>query len=136
MVGIAHRTYSTTFANDTPRIALATFSAMKARRTGLVVEWVVEEDARRILLSSPSGAGRVGATARGRALGTELAPPLAPSQGCEQETTVAGDAEATAQGRALGTELAPPLALSQGREQETPMTRYEGMSRTNHLGAF
>ena len=58
MVGIAHRTYSTTFANDTPRIALATFSAMKARRTGLVVEWVVEEDARRILLSSPSGAGR------------------------------------------------------------------------------
>ena len=57
MVGIAYRTYSTTFANDTPRIALATFSAMKARRTGLVVEWVVEEDARRILLSSPSGAG-------------------------------------------------------------------------------
>ena len=56
MVGIAHRTYSN-MANDTPRIALATFSAMKARRTGLVVEWVVEEDARRILLSSPSGTG-------------------------------------------------------------------------------
>ena len=30
---------------------------MKARRTGLVVEWVVEEDARRILLSSPPGTG-------------------------------------------------------------------------------
>ena len=30
---------------------------MKAQRTGLVVEWVVEEDARRILLSSPPGTG-------------------------------------------------------------------------------
>ena len=133
---------------------------MKARRTGLVVEWVVEEDARQILLSSPPGtgcersvssllseprheAGRLGrrllllslpvrdasrrrrpqrrrsdgtrpgawdgdfsssrsqsgmragdddgATARGRALGMEFVPPphLAPSQGCEQGTTMA-----------------------------------------------
>ena len=46
--------------------------------------------------------GRVGATARGRALGTEPSPPLAPSHGCEQETTVAGDDGATARGRALG----------------------------------
>ena len=29
------------------------------------------------------------ATARGRALGTEPSPPLAPSQGCEQGTTMA-----------------------------------------------
>ena len=93
------------------------------------MEWVVEEDARRILLSSPPGAVcersisscRVGATARGQAPGTEsplfslpvrdasrrrrpprrrgdgrrpgardgVSPPLAPSQGCEQETTSA-----------------------------------------------
>ena len=42
--------------DDTPRIALAAFPAMK---DGL--EWVVEEDARRILLSSPPRAGcRIG----------------------------------------------------------------------------
>ena len=44
----------------------------------------------------PASSGHVEATARGGALGTELAPPLAPSQGCEQETTVAGDDGATA----------------------------------------
>ena len=108
---------------------MATFSAMEARRTGPVVEWVVEEDARRILLSSPPRAVcersisscRFGAKARGRALGMEspllslpvrdvsrrrrpqrrrsdgtrpdagdgVSPPLAPSQGCEQGTTMA-----------------------------------------------
>ena len=159
---------------------------MKARRTGLVVEWVVEEDARRILLSSPSGAGcersiigscrsdgtrpgswdgacpsprsqlgmRAGDDGRGRRQsdgtrpgardgafpllslpvrdasrrrrsretterrheagrsGWSLPPPLTPSQGCEQETPITRDDEATARGRALGTELAPPLAPS------------------------
>ena len=60
------------------------------------------------------------ATARGRALGTEPSPPLAPSQGCEQETTTAETTTAeTARGRALGTEPSPPLAPSQGCEQET-----------------
>ena len=52
---------------------------MEARGTGSVMEWVVEEDARLILLSSPPGAVcersisscRFGATARGRALGME-----------------------------------------------------------------
>ena len=97
------------------------------------MEWVVEEDARRILLSSPPGtvcersisSRRFGATARGRALGMEspllslpvrdasrrrrpqrrqsegtrpgagdgVSPPLAPSQGCEQETTTAETTE-------------------------------------------
>ena len=52
---------------------------MEARRTGPVVEWVIEEDARRILLSSPPGtvcerstsSCRFGATARGQVLGME-----------------------------------------------------------------
>ena len=113
---------------------------MKARRTGLVVDWVVEEDARRILLSSPPGTGcersvsscRFGATARGRALGAEPSPPLAPSQGCEQETTIARDDGATARGRALGTEPSPPLAPSQGCEQET--TTPETTERRHEAG--
>ena len=107
---------------------------MKARRTGLVVEWVVEEDARQILLSSPPGtvcersisSCRVEATARDQALGTEPSPPLAPSQGCEQETTIVRDDGATARGRALGTEPSPPLAPSQGCEQETTIARDDG----------
>ena len=53
----------------------------------------------------------------------EPSPPLAPSQGCEQETTIARDDEATARGRALGTEPSPPLAPSQGCEQETTIAR-------------
>ena len=152
------------------------------------MEWVFEEDARRILLSSSPGAVcersisscRVGATARGRAPGTEspllslpvrdasrrrrpprrrgdctrpgardgVSPPLAPSQGCEQETTSAEMTgrrhEAGRQGWSLpssrsqsgrrrlprrrgdgtrpGAEcvfFSPPLAPSQGCEQET-----------------
>ena len=137
---------------------------MKARRIGLVVEWVVEEDARRILLSSPPGRlGRSlpllslpvrdastrrrprrrrsdgtrpgawegafpssrsqsgmragdddrrddGATARGRALGTESSPPLAPSQGCDQETTLERQHEA---GR-LGWSFSPPSSSQSG----------------------
>ena len=123
---------------------------MKARRTGLVVEWVVEEDARRILLSSPAGTGCErsifvscrsdgtrpgagdgafpssrsqsgmragdddlrddGATARGRALGTEPSPPLAPSQGCEQETTTSEATERQHEAGRLGRSL-PLLSL-------------------------
>ena len=69
---------------------------------------------------------RVEATARGRALGTELSPPLAPSQGCEQEMTIARDDGPTARGRALGKEPSPPLAPSQGCEQETTIARDDG----------
>ena len=91
---------------------------MKARRTGPVVEWVVEEDARRILLSSPTGtvcersisSCRFGATARGRALGMESSPPLAPSQGCEQETTTTETMERRHEAGRLGWSL-PLLSL-------------------------
>ena len=91
---------------------------MKARRTGPVVEWVVEEDARRILLSSPPGTGcersisscRFEATARGRALGMKSSPPLAPSQGCEQETTTAETTKRRHEAGRLGRSL-PLLSL-------------------------
>ena len=53
---------------------------------------------------------RVKATARGRALGTEPSPPLAPSQVCEQETTIVRDNEAMARGRVLGRSF-PLLSL-------------------------
>ena len=73
---------------------------------------------------------RVEATARGRALGTEPSPPLAPSQGCEQETTITRGDGATARGRALGTE--PPLlslpvrdASRRRRSPETTERRHE-----------
>ena len=56
MVGIAHRTYSTTLTTTHRGLRWQRFPAMK---DGL--EWVVEEDARRILLSSPPRAGcRIG----------------------------------------------------------------------------
>ena len=67
--------------DNTPRIALAAFSAMEARGAGSVTGWVVEEDARLILLSPPPGAvcewsissrRDDGATARGRAPPTEF----------------------------------------------------------------
>ena len=48
-----------------------------------------------------------------------VSPPLATSQGCEQETTSAGDDWATARGRA--PECVSPLAPSQGCEQGTTM---------------
>ena len=81
--------------------------------------------------------GDDGATARGRALGMEPSPPLAPSQGCEQETTNGDDDGATARGRVLGMEFSPPpLAPSQGCEQGTTMAVPQGTSGTNKLGAF
>ena len=51
-----------------------------------------------------------GATARGRALGMESSPPLAPSQGCEQETTTERQHEA---GR-LGWSLFPSSRSQSG----------------------
>ena len=68
---------------------------MEARGAGPVTEWVVEEDARRILLSPPPGAFGERSVLWRRGEGTragamdEVSPPLAPSQGCEQETTSA-----------------------------------------------
>ena len=81
---------------------------MEARGTGSVMEWVVEEDARRILLSSPLGAVCERSISSCRGDGTRpgardgVSPPLAPSQGCEQETT---SAETTGRRIELG---APP----------------------------
>ena len=51
-----------------------------------------------------------GAMARGRALGMESSPPLAPSRGCEQETTTERRHEA---GR-LGWSLPPPSRSQSG----------------------
>ena len=68
---------------------------MEARGAGPVNEWVVEEDARLILLSPPPGAFGERSMSSLRGDGTRLgpmdgvSPPLAPSQGCEQETTSA-----------------------------------------------
>ena len=68
---------------------------MEARGAGPVTEWVVEEDARRILLSPPPGAFGERSMSSPRGDGTRpgamdgVSPPLAPSQGCEQETTSA-----------------------------------------------
>ena len=53
---------------------------MPARGAGPVTGWVVEEDARRILLSPPPGTGRERSMSSLRGDG---------SQGCEQETTSA-----------------------------------------------
>ena len=66
---------------------------MEARGAGPVTEWVVEEDARLILLSPPPGAVCERSMSSCRGDGTRpgamdgVFPPLAPSQGCEQETT-------------------------------------------------
>ena len=68
---------------------------MEARGAGPVTEWVVEEDARRILLSPPPGAFGERSMSSRRGDGTRpgamdgVSPPLAPNQGCEQETTSA-----------------------------------------------
>ena len=68
---------------------------MEARGAGPVTEWVVEEDARLILLSPPPGAFGERSKSSRRGDGTRpgamdgVSPPLAPSQGCEQETTSA-----------------------------------------------
>ena len=50
----------------------------------------------------------------------EVSPPLAPSQGCEQETTSAGMTGDGTRPSAMH-KVSPPLAPSQGREQETTM---------------
>ena len=89
---------------------------MEARGAGPVTEWVVEEDARLILLSPPPGAVRERSISLCWGDGTRpgvrdgVSPPLAPSQGCEQETTCAEDVRATARGRAPWTE-SPLLSL-------------------------
>ena len=68
---------------------------MEARGAGPVTEWVVEEDARRILLSPPPGAFGERSMSSRRGDGTRPgvldggSPPLSPNQGCEQETTPA-----------------------------------------------
>ena len=68
---------------------------MEARGAGPVNEWVVEEDARLILLSPPPGAfgERSTSSRRGDSMRPGpmdgVSPSLAPSQGCEQETTSA-----------------------------------------------
>ena len=68
---------------------------MEARGPGPVTEWVVEEDARRILLSPQPGPFRERSVLSRRGDSTRpgamdgVSPPLAPSQGCEQETTSA-----------------------------------------------
>ena len=89
---------------------------MEARGAGPVNEWVVEEDARLILLSPPPGAVCERSMSSCRGDGTRLgamdgvSPPLTPSQGCEQETTSAEDDGAMARGRAPWTEF-PLLSL-------------------------
>ena len=112
---------------------------MEARGSGSVTEWVVEEDARLILLSPPPGAVCERSISSCRGDGTRpgamdgVFPPLAPSQGCEQETTSAEDDGATARGRAPECVFPPPLAPSQGCEQGTTMAvprRYDGDEQT------
>ena len=77
---------------------------MEARGAGPVTEWVVEEDARLILLSPPPGVVWERSMSSCRGDGTRLGamdevfPPLASSQGCEQETTSAKDDGTTARG--------------------------------------
>ena len=101
---------------------------MEARGAGRVTKWVVEEDARLILLSPPPGAVCERSMSSCRGDGTRLgamdgvSPPLAPSQGCEQETTSAEDDGATARGRAPGMEF-PLLSLpvrDASRRQRSP----------------
>ena len=89
---------------------------MEARGASPVTEWVVEEDARLILLSPPPGAVCERSMSSCRGDGTRLgamdrvSPPLAPSQGCEQETTSAEDDGGMARGWAPGTK-SPLLSL-------------------------
>ena len=111
---------------------------MEARGAGPVTEWVVEEDARLILLSPPSGAVCERSMSSCRGDGTKpgardgVSPPLALSQGCEQETT---SAEMTGRRGEVGRQsvFPPPLAPSQGCEQGTTMVvpgRYSGDAQT------
>ena len=116
---------------------------MEARGTGSVMEWVVEEDARRILLSSPPGAVcersisscHFGATARGRALGMGfplLSLPVRDASRGRRPPRRRGD------GTRLGAEdgVSPPLAPSQGCEQGTTMAvprGYEGDKRIRSI---
>ena len=104
------------------------------------MEWVVEEDARRILLSSPPGAVcersisscRFGATARGRAPGTEsplLSLPVRDVSRRRRPPRRGGDS--TRPGG--GVWLSPPLAPSQGCEQGT--TSAETTGRRHEAGA-
>ena len=87
---------------------------MEARGAGPVTEWVVEEDARLILLSPPPGAVRERSISLCRGDGTRpgamdrVSPPLAPSQGCEQETTSAETTGRRHEAGRQGTTMAVP----------------------------
>ena len=132
---------------------------MEARGTGSVMEWVVEEDAMRILLSSPSGAVcersisscHFGATARGRA-GDDvhrddgaMARGRAPEYGFPPLSLPVRDASRgrrPLRRRGDGTRpgprdgVSPPLAPSQGCEQGTTMAvprGYEGDKRIRSI---
>ena len=68
------------------------------------------------------------ATARGRALGMESSPPLAPSQGCEQETTTAETTERRHEAGHWGLSL-PLLSLpvrDASRRQRPQRRRSDG----------
>ena len=111
---------------------------MEARGSGPVTEWVVEEDARLILLSPPPGAVCERSISLCRGEGTRpgamdgVSPPLAPSQGCEQETTSAEDDGATARGRAPECVFPPPLSLPVRDASRGRRWRYhEGTTGTN-----
>ena len=79
-----------------------------------------------------------GATARGWALGTEPSPPLAPSQGCEQETTTAETMERRHEAGRLGRSL-PLLSLpvrDASRRRRPQRRRSDGMRPGAWDGAF
>ena len=112
---------------------------MEARGTGSVMEWVVEEDARRILLSSPPRAVcersisscRFGATARGRALGMESPLLSLPVRDASRRRRLQRRrSDGTRSGARDG--VSPPLAPSPGYEQEN--TDAETTGRRHEAG--
>ena len=77
---------------------------------------------------------RFGATARGRALGMESSPPLAPSQGCEQETTTAETTERRHEARRWGRSL--PLLLLPVRDASRRRRPQRRRSDSTRPGAW
>ena len=77
-----------------------------------------------------------GATARGRALETEPSPPLAPSQGCKQETTTAETTKRRHEAGRLGWRLLLPSLPVRDASRGRRWRYHEGTSGTNKLGAF
>ena len=109
MVGIANRTYSTTLPKRHTEDCIGNVfchESTKDRSGRGMGRYLLHPEQ----VVKGASACRVEATARGRALGTERSPPLAPSQGCEQETTTSETTERQHEAGRLGCSL-PLLSL-------------------------